>query len=61
MGMGRKKDREKQQDLWVAADEIVTFLFSEIAGPCPKNRQPLGRRSSRIPALPLSSAQVRSV
>src|SRR5712691_10866334 len=24
MGMGRKKDREKQQDLWVAASEIVT-------------------------------------
>jgi transposase len=24
MGMGRKKDREKQQDLWVAANEIVT-------------------------------------
>ena len=24
MGMGRKKDREKQQDLWVAAGEIVT-------------------------------------
>src|ERR1022692_1416228 len=23
MGMGRKKDREKQQDLWVAASEIV--------------------------------------
>jgi transposase len=24
MGMGRKKDREKQQDLWVPASEIVT-------------------------------------
>ena len=24
MGMGRKKEREKQQDLWVAASEIVT-------------------------------------
>ena len=24
MGMGRKKDREKQQGLWVAASEIVT-------------------------------------
>ena len=24
MGMGRKKDREKQQDLWVATSEIVT-------------------------------------
>ena len=24
MGMGRKKDREKQEDLWVAASEIVT-------------------------------------
>lgn len=24
MGMGRKKDREKQQDLWVASREIVT-------------------------------------
>jgi transposase len=24
MGMGRKKDREKQQDLWVASSEIVT-------------------------------------
>ena len=24
MGMGRKKDREKQQDLWVAASEMVT-------------------------------------
>src|SRR5450755_2697418 len=24
MGMGRKKDREKQQELWVAASEIVT-------------------------------------
>jgi transposase len=24
MGMGRKKDREKQQDLWMAASEIVT-------------------------------------
>src|SRR5665811_1665157 len=24
MGMGRKKDREKQQDLWLAAGEIVT-------------------------------------
>src|SRR5437588_774938 len=24
MGMGRRKDREKQQDLWVAASEIVT-------------------------------------
>ena len=24
MGMGRKKDREKQQDLWVSASEIVT-------------------------------------
>ena len=24
MGMGRKKNREKQQDLWVAASEIVT-------------------------------------
>jgi len=24
MGMGRKKDREKQQDLWVALSEIVT-------------------------------------
>ena len=24
MGVGRKKDREKQQDLWVAANEIVT-------------------------------------
>ena len=24
MGMGRKTDREKQQDLWVAASEIVT-------------------------------------
>ena len=24
MGMGSKKDREKQQDLWVAASEIVT-------------------------------------
>ena len=24
MGMGRKKDREKQQDLWVAASEIAT-------------------------------------
>ena len=24
MGMGRKKDREKQQDLWVAVSEIVT-------------------------------------
>ena len=24
MGMGRKKDREKQQDLWVAASQIVT-------------------------------------
>jgi hypothetical protein len=23
MGMGRKKDREKQQDLWVASSEIV--------------------------------------
>jgi transposase len=32
MGMGRKKDREKQQDLWVAASEIVTtpgHLFYE--------------------------------
>ena len=24
MGMGRKKDREKQQGLWVAASEIAT-------------------------------------
>jgi len=24
MGMGRKKDREKQEDLWVAFSEIVT-------------------------------------
>jgi transposase len=24
MGMGRKKDREKQEDLWVAASEIAT-------------------------------------
>src|ERR1700704_6150499 len=24
MGMGRRTDREKQQDLWVAASEIVT-------------------------------------
>jgi transposase len=24
MGMGRKKDREKQQELWIAADEIAT-------------------------------------
>src|SRR6266404_3409565 len=24
MGMGRKKDREKQQDLWVAASDVVT-------------------------------------
>jgi len=24
MGMGRKKDREKQEDLWVASSEIVT-------------------------------------
>jgi hypothetical protein len=24
MGMGRKKDREKQQDLWVALSEMVT-------------------------------------
>src|ERR1700674_362481 len=24
MGMGRQKDREKQQDLWMAASEIVT-------------------------------------
>src|SRR5450432_2423509 len=23
MGMGRKKDRKKQQDLWIAANEIV--------------------------------------
>lgn len=32
MGMGRKKDREKQQDLWVAASEMVTtqgHLFYE--------------------------------
>jgi transposase len=32
MGMGRRKDREKQQDLWVAAREIVTtpgHLFYE--------------------------------
>jgi transposase len=32
MSMGRKKDREKQQDLWVAASEIVTtpgHLFYE--------------------------------
>jgi transposase len=32
MGMGRKKDREKQQDLWVASSEIVTtpgHLFYE--------------------------------